>query len=997
MDAKNISPLLDNMIVGDPISDHHGIQCCPAVNTQNENKYIIKIISVPASQTQLDALLLTGAVANQEAAKEYFEKRVNDHIEEIHILQDLSRQEGFIGYEGYQIVPKEVDTGFDIYILSRYKRTLDRQLTKTNFTHLDALNLGLDICSALNACRRNGYIFVNLKPTNIYRSETGEYKISDFGFVKLSNLKYATIPDHYIGQYAAPELSDAFSFLNDRIDVYALGKILYQIYNGGVLPENGNTPLEPPVYADPELAQIILKACAVQPDERWQDPAQMGQMLVSYMQQFGVQDLPIVPPEPEKTADAETEYAEETVELSDDPVIDDLAEETESSGIASDEEPMVQEETLPEDIPVAEDEPAAESDDMQTEPAEEIEDLFIDSAETINEDMTDEIPVSQEAELTEPSDIPSAEEDDPFQYDGLSDEVTEILFKADSLAAMEVPEPVVAPEAKEILLPEPESNAAEDPDTTEETDENEEEPKMEYYVDIPNEPHKSHWLRNLILILLALGTLVGGYLFYRLYILQTVDKMTLTGTKDQLTVQVQSEIDEKILSVSCTEVYTMANITAPVINGEANFSGLKPGTEYSIELKVNGLHILTGDIKQTYYSTGETKIEELRILTGTVPGSAVLSFIVNGKTSENWLFTYSCPGSKPQTAVFQGTTLTLSDLEEGKVYTGFLEPEDPELYISQDLEITFTPSEIVKANDLMIVSCVDGTLVAQWNAPEAVKVDSWLVRCYNEKDYDKTVTIRTTTAEFTGLNTQDAFTVEVTAAGQSIKQAATVSANSVTVSNIAADTSNPGVIDLTWEASAVPESGWIITYNTSGCESVVRVTGESNTAQLSPAIPGATYSVIIRSADSVQTLCTNFVCTTPDAESFSMTIGNDVVTPESLLYSLCKRPAQAEWTYHDVANNDYTSKFSLSQEAGMVIFLNDNYASVNQEITAAFVVYDSEDQIISIDSQLLNWNSMWIDKHCHLSIPTMPNAVGKYSISLYFNGAFVKAFPFTII
>ena len=60
-EPKLISPLLDNFLMGDPISEHNGIRCCPAMDQETEKKYIVKIISLPSSETQLNALLLTGA------------------------------------------------------------------------------------------------------------------------------------------------------------------------------------------------------------------------------------------------------------------------------------------------------------------------------------------------------------------------------------------------------------------------------------------------------------------------------------------------------------------------------------------------------------------------------------------------------------------------------------------------------------------------------------------------------------------------------------------------------------------------------------------------------------------------------------------------------------------------------------------------------------------------------------------------------------------------
>ncbi len=1012
LDANQISPLLDDYIVGEPMSDHHGTRCCPAINRETEKKYIVKIISVPPSQTQIDALLLTGAVENETAAKEYFKERVMDYTQEIDILQNLSRHEGFLPCSDYQVKEKADEIGFDIYILADYRLSLERQLAKKAFTQLDALNLSLDICSALTACRRNGYLFVNLKPSNIYIADNGEYKISDFGFVKLKHLKYAALAEHYIGVYTAPEITDPFSALNEQMDVYALGMILYQIYNGGILPEPNQAALEAPAYADAELSHIILKACSTSPSDRWQDPAQMGQMIVSYMQKNGVQDIPIVPPMPEPSSDAVEASSEASIDTNldiADVQYDDSSLESDSiqdgntaTVLSPDSQEIAENAEIPDESAIAKENTPDQN--FETKSAESITQPGEDNPKS--EDV-----ITPNTELAEEnaSDVCTENGVDTEQYEGVSNEVNEILMKADSLAAMEAPEPVVAPEAKEVVLPDIPEDSPTDTSVLEEQQE-EDEPKMEYYVDIPEEPRKSHWVRNLILIVLFLGLLVGGFLFYKFYILQTIDKLSIHGLRDQLTVTIESEIDEALLSVSCTDVNTLKSITVPVINGVADFSGLTYGSEYNIEVKVSGLHILRGSdtvkTTQSYWTPHEIIIKEPEVLTGIVPGSAVLNFTIDNNSnlspskpdpsSLQWKFTYSYPGADAKTVSFTGTTLTLTDLSEGKVYIGTLELEN-EQYISENLEIVFTPTDIIKANNLTITSCTDGKLTASWDAPETVKVDFWQVRCYNDRNYDKTITTSSTIAEFDGLNSSSGFTVEVTAAGQSLKQIATVGANSVTVSNISADTSAAGIIDLTWDASAIPANGWIITYDVSGCESVVRVAGDNNKAQLKPAIPGVTYTISIRSADTVQTLCKDFECAVPETGKFSLEIGNKTVTADSFLYSLCKRPDKLAWTYHDVATQDYTTKFTLSQEAAIVIFRNGEYADIEQEISVAFVVYDSENQIISIDSELLDWNHMWIDRHCHLNIPKLPNAVGKYTIAIYFNGELAASLPFTML
>ena len=155
---KLISPMLDNFSMGDPITDRNGVRCCPAMDNATEDKYIVKIISSPASQTQLDALLLSGAYPSMEAALSYY-KTITDGIEEeISVLQKLSKLEGFLPFDGYQIVPMEEQSGYDVYLLSRYRNTLEQALRRSSMTQLDAVNLALDLCSALSVCRRSGYL-----------------------------------------------------------------------------------------------------------------------------------------------------------------------------------------------------------------------------------------------------------------------------------------------------------------------------------------------------------------------------------------------------------------------------------------------------------------------------------------------------------------------------------------------------------------------------------------------------------------------------------------------------------------------------------------------------------------------------------------------------------------------------------------------------------------------------------------------------------------------
>lgn len=296
-EAKHVSPLLDGFTIGMSMSDHDGIRCCPALKEDSDNKYIVKIISLPASQVQLDALLLTGAYKDPASAMDYFKEQADGIVEEAQLLHKLAKLEGFLPYEGWQVVPVEENRlGYQVWLLGSYKRTLEKHMRRKPMTHLGTINLGLDMCAALAAARRAGRIYVDLKPSNIFISSEREYRIGDLGFMDLEKLQYTSLPGKYFSRYSPPELGDPMATLNTTADTYALGALLYQIYNGGTLPKTSKDETLPsPAYADYELAEIIQKAMAPDPKDRWEDPAQMGQALVAYMQRNSINDTPIVP------------------------------------------------------------------------------------------------------------------------------------------------------------------------------------------------------------------------------------------------------------------------------------------------------------------------------------------------------------------------------------------------------------------------------------------------------------------------------------------------------------------------------------------------------------------------------------------------------------------------------------------------------------------------------------------------------------------------------
>ena len=113
-EPRCISPRLDGFSLGQSISDHSGVECFPAMRDDSEKRYIVKKISLPASQVQVEALLLTGVYQDAQAVDTYYRELACAVREEVRILDQLAGQRGFVPYQGCQIEPLEDGIGYEM-------------------------------------------------------------------------------------------------------------------------------------------------------------------------------------------------------------------------------------------------------------------------------------------------------------------------------------------------------------------------------------------------------------------------------------------------------------------------------------------------------------------------------------------------------------------------------------------------------------------------------------------------------------------------------------------------------------------------------------------------------------------------------------------------------------------------------------------------------------------------------------------------------------------
>lgn len=1017
-ELKIISPMLDNFAVGSAISDHNGVRCYPAMDETNGEKYIVKVISIPASRTQLDAFLLSGAYADEESAMVYFTEQAEELVKETQVLGKLAQLEGYFAYEKVQLVPAEEGAPVQVYLLGKYKRTLERSMQKKPMTYLGAVNLGLDLCAALTVCRRCGFLYSDLRPGNIYVTENNNYLIGDLGFLRLDSLKFASLPDRYHSAYTAPEIADAFSSLNTTIDVYAVGMILYQIYNNGELPVidlESSEPITAPANADYEMSEIILKACATDPADRWEDPAAMGQALVSYMQRNGANDIPIVP-----------------------PVL-----------------PVVE-------APVSEDDVADVSDEAAFEPEETevITEATEEIAEEPADDPSDEL--SDISLLLQPSEDETAPEyvETSVEYGEVSDEANEILEQIDELANHPVPDPVVAPEPIDVPIPEPipvvsepeipdqeeviseedtentvaavadvdvtqeeaaasneaidteveeteaeetadkeatDEEAEETPDTATTVVTNEEPEEIDEAVAEPKKKKKGNWLLYVILALLLIGIITVGAYFYKNYYLLPVDSMTVEGKEDYVTITVETPIDESLITVVCKGQHGEV-LTAPLKDGTVTFNDLKADTAYVITLKVSGFHKLSGEVTKGYSTPKVTEITAFNVYTGTTSGSVNVVFSVTGKDADSWKLTYSATGETEKTITLKDKNATVNGLTVGKEYTFTLESAG-DMYLTGSNTVTHTVREPAYAQHLTFTEFSNGKLGVAWVAPKNFESGSWTVYCVDANNVSlDPVTIPASAsstakakAEFSGIDTSMSYTVTVVAKGMQNGVSETVAANAASLSNAKTTVAANGAT-VTWEAGAVP-GPWTVTCTADGFEITEAVTTGEGVYQIEGLIPNTTYCVTIKAADGTIPVGGLQAFNTPKAEPFSFDNGGVTFTAEDFTANLCAtNNVKGKWSSKHFANT-----FKLGDKAGVLVEKTKQHNYSGLEFSRVFAIYNKDGNLTNVSATTNEWYKMWPDGNaCELDIPSMPTQIGEYTLYVYFNGQLVTTQDFTI-
>jgi hypothetical protein len=160
---------------------------------------------------------------------------------------------------------------------------LDSLLANRQLNLLEKISIMIQVCTGLAYAHRRGVIHRDIKPANIMISKDGGVKIFDFGIAHAGQTN-VTRTGEVIGtlRYMAPEQINSKT-VDSRTDIFSTGVVLYQLITDHLPFDGDNTASTlmkivseaPPPLGNfltaypPEMEEILLKALAKNPDERY--------------------------------------------------------------------------------------------------------------------------------------------------------------------------------------------------------------------------------------------------------------------------------------------------------------------------------------------------------------------------------------------------------------------------------------------------------------------------------------------------------------------------------------------------------------------------------------------------------------------------------------------------------------------------------------------------------------------------------------------------------
>jgi eukaryotic-like serine/threonine-protein kinase len=168
----------------------------------------------------------------------------------------------------------------------------DLLVRRAEIEHGVVLEIMAEVCDALEAAHSVGLVHRDIKPENILIARDGKVKVADFGIAIVADADRTTSRT-ILGtlRYLSPEQAQG-NEATRHSDIWAAGAVLSELLTGRPPPHGSGaealhlrarqTPTRPSDYdptIPPEIDDIVMRACALQPEDRFANAAEMGEAI----------------------------------------------------------------------------------------------------------------------------------------------------------------------------------------------------------------------------------------------------------------------------------------------------------------------------------------------------------------------------------------------------------------------------------------------------------------------------------------------------------------------------------------------------------------------------------------------------------------------------------------------------------------------------------------------------------------------------------------------
>lgn len=291
-------------------------------------KAALKVIKIPQERAEVETAINDGMTA--ENVTEYFYGMVEKIVEEFALMSRLKGNSTIVSYEDHHVEKNADGFGWTIYIRMELLTPLYQYIKTNQVTVKDIIQLGIDMCQALEICQKYNIIHRDIKPENIFVSDLGTFKLGDFGIARELEKTSSGLSKVGTKSYMAPEVYKGTEY-NSSVDIYSLGVVLYRFLNNNRLPFMPPAPqaikysdkekadimrmsgqkMPKPCNAGGRLAEIVLKACEYNPKDRYDNAREMRKALEAIM--YSETEKAIVYPRGDVLENSRAEYVSESV------------------------------------------------------------------------------------------------------------------------------------------------------------------------------------------------------------------------------------------------------------------------------------------------------------------------------------------------------------------------------------------------------------------------------------------------------------------------------------------------------------------------------------------------------------------------------------------------------------------------------------------------------------------------------------------------------------